>query len=107
MTTLTHKEQPAQAGTATTPEPKATTKANVAPRKPHVPPSNGKSAKKTTPPKKGAKATKGAKTANKPTGARAGSKTDRGLGLLNRSGGPTTTELMKAPGMQPHSAASF
>jgi hypothetical protein len=42
MTTLTTEEQTAQAATGTAPEPKANTKANVAPRKPHVTPSKAK-----------------------------------------------------------------
>jgi len=92
MTTLTTEEQTAQAGAGTAPEPKATTKANVVPRKPHVTASKAKSAKKTTLARKGAKAAKGAKTAKKPTGAREGSKTEKILDLLKRSGGATTKE---------------
>ena len=107
MTTLTTEEQAAQAGTGTAPEPKTNTKANVAPRKPHVTPSKAKSAKKTTPAKKGDKAAKGAKTAKKPTGPREGSKTEKVLDLLKRSGGATTKELMKATGWQPHSVRGF
>jgi hypothetical protein len=48
MTTLTTEEQTTQAATGTVQEPKATTKANVAPRKPRVAPSKGKSGKKAT-----------------------------------------------------------
>jgi hypothetical protein len=106
MTTLTTEEQTAQA-TALASEPKANTKANVAPRKPHVTPSKGKSGKKTTPAKKGAKGTKGAKAGNKAAGARQGSKTEKVLDLLKRSGGVTTKELIKATGWQPHSVRGF
>jgi len=107
MTTLTTEEQSGQAGTGTAPEPKATTKANVAPRKPHVTPSKAKSARKTTPAKKGAKTAKVAKTAKKPISAREGSKTEKVLDLLKRSGGATAKELMKATGWQAHSVRGF
>jgi hypothetical protein len=73
-TSITEEMETAQA-TASGEPPKANAKANVAPRKPRVAPSKGKSVKKATPAKKGAKAAKVAKTAKKPTGARGGSKT--------------------------------
>ena len=107
MTTLPTEEQSGLAGTATAQEPKANTKANVAPRKPHVTPSKGKLAKKTTPAKKGAKAAKGAKSVKKPAGAREGSKTEKVLDLLKRSGGAIAKELMKATGWQAHSVRGF
>jgi hypothetical protein len=104
-TSTTENEQTAQA-TALASEPKATTKANAAPRKPRVAPSKGKSGKKTTSAKKAAKAPKKAKSA-KAEGPREGSKTETVLGLLKRSGGATAKELMKATGWQPHSVRGF
>jgi Protein of unknown function (DUF3489) len=110
MKTLTTEEQTAQADTGTTEEPKATTKASVAPRKPRVASHKAKSGKKATSAKKGATAAKGAKTAKtakKASGARQGSKTEKILDLLKRPGGVTTKELLKATGWQPHSVRGF
>src|ERR1022692_1862293 len=53
------EEQAATPATATAREPKATKRANVAPRKPRVAPARGKSGKKATPAKKGASGPKG------------------------------------------------
>jgi hypothetical protein len=82
MTTLTTENQESTQATAPASAPKATTKANVAPRKPHVSPSKAKSGKKATPAKQGAKGVK--RTAKKPAGAREGSR--RTSPALHRSG---------------------
>jgi hypothetical protein len=103
MTTLTAENQESAQATAPASEPKATTKATAAPRKPRVAPSKGKSAKKASPVKKGAKGAKRAKVPEKDTGARQGSKTEKVLDLLKQVGGATLKELMKATGWQPHS----
>jgi hypothetical protein len=76
-------------------------KASAGARGANLAPKKGKSGKKTTPAKK---APKGAKKAK---GARDGSKTAKVLDLLNRAGGVTGKELIKATGWQPHSVRGF
>ena len=93
-----------ETGTCPTPptgeKPKATQKANVAPRGAHVAKKKGKPAKNATPEKNAHKAVKTAK-------ARESSKADQVLELLKRAGGVTAKELMKATGWQPHSVRGF
>ena len=107
MKTITTEEQNTQAATAPAQEPKATTKASVAPRKPHVAPAKAKSGKKATPPKKGTKAAKGTKSAKKAGGARQGTKTEKVLDLLKRDGGVSLKDIMKATDWQAHSVRGF
>jgi hypothetical protein len=70
-------------------------------RRANVAPAKGKVGNKTTPAKKAPK------SAKKATGARAGSKTAMILELLQRSGGVTAKEFLKATGWQPHSLRGF
>ena len=107
MKTITTEEQAVQAASGTAQEPKASTKANVAPRKPPVAPAKAKSGKKATPAKKGVKTAKGTKAPKKAAGARQGSKTGRVLDLLKRAGGVSLKEIMKATDWQAHSVRGF
>ena len=112
MNTSIAEETATAAATAAGKEPKATRKARVAPRRARVAPAKGKAGKKASPAKKapkGATKAKGVKKgakAKKPASARA-TKTSTILELLQRPGGVTAKELMKATGWLPHSVRGF
>jgi uncharacterized protein DUF3489 len=103
MTTNTEEQANSQT-TAAAESPKATKRANVAPRKPRVAPGQRKSGKKASTAQKRAKSQKGAKSA---TGVREGSKAAKVLDFLRRPDGTSLKELMKATGWQAHSVRGF
>jgi hypothetical protein len=88
-------------------QPKAVKKPHAARQKAHVAPSKAGSGKKASPAKGANKGTKSARTPKKVPSTRQGSKTARVLDLLQRAGGASLKELMKATGWQAHSVRGF
>ncbi len=92
-------------------EPKATTKAHTAPRKPRVAPTNGKSGKKTTQGKNAPKTKKAPKPkkakASGSAGQREGSKTAEVVTMLQWKGGATLQEIMDKMRWQKHTVRGF
>jgi hypothetical protein len=105
MTTLI-PEDVTIAATAATGKRKPNTKAAVASRRANVAPAKAKSARNAMPAKKAHKGRTKRELA-KPKAAYGGSKTSKILDLLQRPGGATSKELMKATGWLPHSVRGF
>ena len=104
MTTWMPEEKVAAAAPAKGRRAKPAKKAAAAPRRAHVAPTQEKSSRKATPAKK---APKGRVLADAPKTALPGSKTAKILDLLNRPGGVTSQQLIKATGWLPHSVRGF
>ena len=88
-------------------QPKPAKKPRSAAQKAHVAPSKASLGKQASPAKKATKGAKSAKSHKKATSAHQGSKTAKVLDLLQRSGGASLKELMKATGWQAHSVRGF
>jgi hypothetical protein len=101
------EEQAKTHAAATVQPPKATKRANVAPRKRRVAPGKPRSGKKAIPSRKRPKSQKADRQAKTPAGAREGSKAAKVLGLLRRPDGASLKELMKATGWLAHSVRGY
>jgi Protein of unknown function (DUF3489) len=87
-------------------KPKADKKAKGGAKAGKGAPAKGKPTKKTTPAKSAPKAKKAAKK-EESAGPREGSKTSLVVAMMERKGGATLAEVMKATGWQAHSVRGF